>query len=125
MPRTSASSDVFSALAEPRRRQIIVLLAQRPSLAVGAIVLALGVRQPDVSKHLGVLRKLGVVSVSKQGQQRVYDLNPDQLRPVCDWVKALEGHWERQLDRIRARAERRALDRSSRPGPTTHTKGTT
>jgi DNA-binding transcriptional ArsR family regulator len=118
-------SDVFSAIAEPRRRQIIELLSQRPGLAVGAIVLVLGVRQPDVSKHLSVLRHLGVVSVSKHGQQRVYDLNPDQLRPVCDWVKALERHWERQLDRIRARAERRALERSGTPGRTTRTKGTT
>ncbi len=85
-------------------------------------MLALGVRQPDVSKHLGVLRKLGVVSVSKQGQQRVYDLNPDQLRPVCDWIKALEGHWEHQLDRIRTRAERRALDSRGTQGPTTQQK---
>jgi DNA-binding transcriptional ArsR family regulator len=125
MPRTSAKLDVFSAIAEPRRRQIIELLSQRPGLAVGAIVLALGIRQPDVSKHLGVLRHLCIVSVSKQGQHRVYDLNPDPLRPVCDWVKALERHWERQLDRIRARAERRALDRSNALDRTTHTKGTT
>jgi DNA-binding transcriptional ArsR family regulator len=125
MPRTSATSDVFSALAEPRRRQIIVLLSQRPGLAVGAIVLALGIRQPDVSKHLSVLRQLGIVSVSKLGQQRVYDLNPDPLRPVCDWVKALERHWEHQLDRIRARAERRALDRSNAQDQTNRTKGTT
>jgi DNA-binding transcriptional ArsR family regulator len=125
MPRTPAISDVFSAIAEPRRRQIIELLSKRPGLAVGAIVLALGVRQPDVSKHLGVLRQLGVVSVSKQGQQRLYDLNPDQLRPIYDWVKALERHWEHQLDRIRVRAERRAIERSGKSDQTTDTKGTT
>src|SRR5580692_2292207 len=119
MPRTSATSDVFSAIGEPRRRQIIDLLTQRPGLAVGAIVLTLGVRQPDVSKHLSVLRQLGIVTVSKHGKQRRYDLNPDPLRPVCDWVKALEGHWARQLDRIRARAERIARDRSATPGPST------
>ena len=124
MPRTSANSDVFSAIAEPRRRQIIELLSHRPGLAVGAIVLALGVRQPDVSKHLGVLRQLRVVSVSKQGQHRLYDLNPDQLRTICDWVKALEKHWGHHLDRIRTRAERRALERSTTLGPTTDTKGT-
>jgi DNA-binding transcriptional ArsR family regulator len=125
MARTSAVADVFSAIAEPRRRQIIELLSRRPGLAVGAIVLALGVRQPDVSKHLSVLRQVGIVSVSKHGQQRVYDLNPNQLRPFTDWVKALEGHWERQLDRIRARAERRAAEQSKTQSRTTDTKGTT
>ncbi len=72
-------------------------------------MLALGLRQPSVSKHLGVLREAGLVSVSKQGQQRVYELNLDPLRPVYDWVKTFEQHWERQLDRIKAKAERRAL----------------
>src|SRR5882724_7050431 len=104
MARTPARSDIFSAIAEPRRRLIIELLSQRPGLAVGAIVLALGVRQPDVSKHLSVLRQVGIVSVSKHGQHRLYDLNADQLRPFSDWVKTLERHWERQLDRIRERA---------------------
>jgi DNA-binding transcriptional ArsR family regulator len=99
---------VFNAIAEPRRRQIIDLLARRRGLAVGAIVLALKLRQPAVSKHLGVLREVGVVSVSKLGRQRVYDLNPEQLRPVFDWIKTFEQHWEHQLDRIRARAEQRA-----------------
>ena len=125
MARTPARSDIFSAIAEPRRRQIIELLSQRPSLAVGAIVLALGVRQPDVSKHLGVLRQLGVVTVSKQGQHRVYDLNPEQLRPISEWVKSFEHHWENQLDRIRARAERRAREASRTPNSPNPTKGTT
>ena len=109
MSRASAASDVFTAIAEPRRRQIIELLARRRGLAVGAIVLAVGLRQPSVSKHLGVLRQAGLVKVSKQGQQRVYELNLEQLRPVYDWVKTFEQHWERQLDRIKAKAERRAL----------------
>jgi DNA-binding transcriptional ArsR family regulator len=125
MARTSARSDIFSAIAEPRRRQIIELLSQRPSLAVGAIVLALGVRQPDVSKHLGVLRQLGVVSVSKQGQHRVYDLNPEQLKPISEWVKSFERHWEHQLDRIQARAERRAAELARNRHPSSDTKGTT
>jgi DNA-binding transcriptional ArsR family regulator len=109
MSRAAAASDVFAAIAEPRRRQIIDLLARRRSLAVGAIVLAVGLRQPSVSKHLGVLREAGLVKVSKQGQQRVYELNLEQLRPVYDWVKTFEQHWERQLDRIKTKAERRAL----------------
>jgi DNA-binding transcriptional ArsR family regulator len=124
MPPTSAVTDVFTAIAEPRRRQIIELLAQRPGLAVGAIVLALGVRQPDVSKHLGVLRQVGIVSVSKQGQHRIYDLNPEPFKPLSAWVKTLETHWERQLDRIRVRAERRAQERSKSPETTNRTKGT-
>jgi DNA-binding transcriptional ArsR family regulator len=124
MPPTSAVTDVFTAIAEPRRRQIIELLAQRPGLAVGAIVLALGVRQPDVSKHLGVLRQVGIVSVSKQGQHRIYDLNPEPFKPLSAWVKTLETHWERQLDRIRVRAERRAQERSKSPEITNRTKGT-
>ncbi|HEV2972527.1 MAG TPA: metalloregulator ArsR/SmtB family transcription factor [Pirellulales bacterium] len=124
MSRASAASDVFSAIAEPRRRQIIDLLSRRRRLAVGAIVVALGLPQPAVSKHLGVLREVGIVSVSKQGQRRVYELNFNQLRPVYDWVKTFEQHWERQLDRIRARAERRALAQSSAPGRATGKKGT-
>jgi DNA-binding transcriptional ArsR family regulator len=124
MSRASASSDVFTAIAEPNRRQIIDLLARRRRLAVGAIVITLGLRQPAVSKHLGVLREAGVVSVSKEGQHRVYELNFDQLRPVYDWVKTFERHWEHQLDRVQARAERRALAASTAAGRPTTKKGT-
>jgi DNA-binding transcriptional ArsR family regulator len=127
MSRASAATDAFTAIAEPRRRQIIDLLARRRSMGVGAIVLALGLRQPSVSKHLGVLREAGLVCVSKQGQQRVYELNLNSLRPVYDWVKTFEGHWDHQLDRIKARAERRALAASSEPSetnPTARKKGT-
>jgi DNA-binding transcriptional ArsR family regulator len=108
MSRAAATSDVFSAIAEPRRRQIIDLLSRGRGVAVGTIVVTLGLPQPAVSKHLAVLREVGIVSVSKQGQHRLYELNVDQLRPVYDWVKAFEAHWDRQLDRIRARAERQA-----------------
>ena len=78
--------------------------------------MTLGLPQPAVSKHLGVLRQVGLVSVSKQGQQRMYAVNLDQLRPVYDWVKTFERHWEHQLDRIRARAEKRTLAVSHTPG---------
>ncbi len=124
MSRSSASADVFTAIAEPRRRQIIDLLAHRRRLAVGAIVMAVGLRQPSVSKHLGVLRAAGVVTVSKEGQQRVYELNFARLRPIYDWIKTFERHWEHQLDRIKARAERRALAEASEPGRSTNKKGT-
>src|SRR5277367_6472020 len=124
MPRAAATSDVFNAIAEPRRRQIIELLSRRRGLAVGTIVLALGMPQPTVSKHLGVLREVGLVSVSKNGQSRIYDLNVDQLRPVYDWIKAFEQHWEHQLDRVRERAERRAAELSNDPARANRKKGT-
>ena len=123
MSRSAATSDVFNAIAAPPRRRIIELLSRGRGLAVGAIVLTLGLPQPAISKHLGVLRKVGVVSVTKQGQHRVYVLNLDQLRPVYDWVKTFEPHWGRQLDRIRARAEARTRALASTPGKTPHNKG--
>lgn len=128
MARASVTTDVFHAIAEPRRREIVELLARKRSLAVGAIVLALGLPQPVVSKHLGVLREVGVVAVSKQGQQRLYELNFERLKPVHDWVKAFERHWDHQLDRIRAKAERRAAQlaasNAAKPIETSRKKGT-
>src|SRR5262245_9727632 len=108
MPRAATTADVFNAIAEPRRRQIIELLAQRGALAVGALVVALGLPQPAVSKHLGVLREVGVVSVAKSGRQRVYRLNPQELKSVYDWAKSFEHFWSYQLDRIKQRAEEKA-----------------
>lgn len=108
MARAATTSDVFNAVAEPRRRQIIELLARGKGLAVGAIVVALGLPQPAISKHLGVLKEVGLVSVSKEGRERVYSLNADRLRPIHEWVKTFERHWQHQLDRIKARAEQRA-----------------
>lgn len=110
MPRAATTTDVFNAIAEPRRRQIIELLARRGALAVGALVLAVGLPQPAVSKHLGVLRKVGVVSGLKQGRQRVYKLEAEKLKTVHDWVKAFESLWGHQIDRIKERAERRARE---------------
>jgi DNA-binding transcriptional ArsR family regulator len=115
MSQPSATSDVFGAIADPRRRQIIDLLARRRGLSVGAIVLAMGLPQPAVSKHLGVLREAGIVSVQKFGKSRVYELDLAQLRTVQDWVQTLERHWQGQLDRIRERAERRASGSSDTP----------
>ena len=122
MSRTSVVSDVFTAIAEPRRRQIIDLLSRRGALAVGTIVVTLGLPQPAVSKHLGVLREVGILRVSQEGQRRVYALNHEQLRPIYDWVKSFEQHWEHQLDRIRVRAERQALAQSPSK-PATRKKG--
>jgi DNA-binding transcriptional ArsR family regulator len=108
MPRARTTADVFNAIAEPRRRQIIDLLAQREAVGVGALVVALGLPQPAVSKHLGVLRKVGIVSVAKHGQQRLYTLQASELKPVDDWVKKFERFWSHRLDRIKQRAEQMA-----------------
>ncbi len=112
MSRTVLPTDIFSAIAEPRRRQIVELLARKGALAVGALVVALGLPQPAVSKHLGVLREVGVVSVVKQGKQRVYNLQADKLKTVHDWVKTFEALWSHQLDRIKERAERKAREQA-------------
>jgi DNA-binding transcriptional ArsR family regulator len=113
MPRAATTTDVFNAIAEPRRRHIIEVLARRGALAVGALVVTLGIPQPAVSKHLGVLRKVGVVSVTRQGQQRLYQLEAKELKAVHDWAKRFEQHWNHQLDRIKQRAERRARSQRS------------
>jgi DNA-binding transcriptional ArsR family regulator len=107
MPRAATTSDVFNAIAEPRRRELIDLLVKGKEHAVGELVLRLHMPQPAVSKHLGVLRKVGVVTVSKRGQLRLYRLNAKELKPVHDWVKTYEHFWTHQLDQIRERAERK------------------
>ena len=112
MPRAPTTTDVFNAIAEPRRRQIVDVLANRGALAVGALVVALGLPQPAVSKHLGVLRKVGIVSATKDGRQRLYQLEAKELKSVHDWVKRFEHFWSHQLDRIKERAERRAKDKA-------------
>jgi DNA-binding transcriptional ArsR family regulator len=125
MPRAPTTADVFNAIAEPRRRQIIDALAEGGgrAQAVGDLVRALKLSQPAVSKHLGVLRHVGVVSVTKQGQHRLYRLNAQELKPVHDWVKTFEHYWENQLLRIKDRAERKAVERaSSHPSTKPHTE---
>src|SRR5947207_358545 len=96
MPRAATTTDAFNAIAEPRRREIVDLLARRGrsgGLAVGAIVVALGLPQPAISKHLGVLRRVGIVSVTKDGQQRLYNLQAGELKPMYDWLKKYERFW--------------------------------
>ena len=116
MPRAATTTDVFNAIAEPRRREIIDLLRGGRSRAVGELVDRLRLPQPAVSKHLGVLRKVGIVSVSKRGQQRLYQLNAKELKPVHDWVKTYEQFWSHQLGQIKTRAEAKAMARSRQNG---------
>jgi DNA-binding transcriptional ArsR family regulator len=123
MPRAPTTADVFNAIAEPRRRQIVEVLARRGALTVGTLVVMLGLPQPAVSKHLGVLRKVGVVTVTKHGKQRVYRLEAEKLKTVHDWVKAFQDLWGHQLERIKERAEHRAREQTESPTPLKPRKG--
>jgi DNA-binding transcriptional ArsR family regulator len=114
MPRAATTTDVFNAIAEPRRREIIDALVDGREHAVGEMVAALRLPQPAVSKHLGVLRKVGIVSVTKRGQLRLYRLNPRELKPVHDWVRLYERFWTHHFDRIKERAERKMAERLAR-----------
>jgi DNA-binding transcriptional ArsR family regulator len=114
MPRAATTSDVFNAIAEPRRRKIVELLALEDESDVTELVLKLGLPQPAVSKHLGVLRKVGVVSVHKAGQRRLYRLNPRELKPVHDWIQNFERFWTDQLASIKEAAERKAREIAER-----------
>ena len=113
MARATTTSDVFNAIAEPWRRQIIDALSDGRARPVGEIVAVLRLPQPAVSKHLAVLRAVGLLSVDKDGQHRLYRLNAGELKPVHDWVKNYERYWAHQLDRIKERAERRTRERGA------------
>jgi DNA-binding transcriptional ArsR family regulator len=120
--RTAQLADVFLAIAEPRRREVIAVLSNGDEYAVNQIILRVNLPQPAVSKHLAALRKAGVVSVVKRGQHRMYRLNPEGLKPVRDWMKTFERHWEHQVDQIKLRAERKALERMVRIDDNPHLK---
>ena len=111
MPMPDAHDVLFRTLADPTRRAIFERLCREGEQTVGALTAQSGVSQPAVSKHLGVLRKVGVVTVSKRGQLRMYRLNAKELKPVHDWVKTYERFWAHQLDRIKVRAEQKMMDR--------------
>ncbi len=114
MARAATTSDVFNAIAEPRRREIVDLLALGDERDVSELVIKLGLPQPAVSKHLGVLRKVGVVAVHKAGQRRLYRLNPQELKPVHDWIQNFERFWSGHLESIKEVAERTAKQRAAR-----------
>ena len=104
VPRAATTADVFNAIAESRRRDILVFLAgsERP---VGEIVDELGLGQPSVSKHLKVLRDVGLVEVRRDGRQMLYRTNADAIRPLHEWTSTFERFWRHQLSRIKERAE--------------------
>ena len=112
MARAATTLDPFNAIAEPKRRRVLEALADR-EWAVNDVVGRLGWPQPMVSKHLGVLKEVGLVSVRRAGRQRLYRVNGETLKTVYDWTKAFERLWAHQLDRVKDRAERKARERQS------------
>ena len=101
MARAATTTDAFNALAEPRRRQIVDLLAQG-ELPVTELVQRLGLAQPVVSKHLRVLREVGAVSVREDGRQRLYRVEGRALKPIFDWVSQYERLWAERMDALEA-----------------------
>ena len=96
VPRAATTSDAFNAVAEPRRRDILYYLATRER-PVGDIVVALGIAQPSVSKHLRVLRDVGLVDVRRDGRQVFYRTNAEAIRPLHEWTRQFERYWRNQL----------------------------
>jgi DNA-binding transcriptional ArsR family regulator len=99
MARAATTADAFNAVAEPRRRQILDALAggEHP---VNDLVRLLGLAQPQVSKHLRVLREVGLVDVRDEGRQRMYRLNGHSLKPIHDWVKSYEQSWSERFEAL-------------------------
>ena len=104
MPRASTTSDPFNAIAEPRRRHILELVAAEER-SVNEIADALNLGQPSVSKHLQVLRNVGLVTVRRDGRRTMYRTNAETLRTIYEWRRMFAQHWRGQLRRIKAHAE--------------------
>jgi DNA-binding transcriptional ArsR family regulator len=104
MARAATTSDAFNAVAEPRRRDILNYLALRER-PVGDIVAALELEQPSVSKHLRVLRDVGLVHMRRNGRQKLYRTNAAAIKPLHEWAGTFERYWQHQLNRIKERAE--------------------
>lgn len=114
MARATTTSDVFNAVAEPRRREIISLLSSGAERSVGQMVDSTDMTQSAVSKHLAVLRSVGVVKVAQRGKERFYSLDPTSLKPLHDWLKPFERFWNAKLDRIKQRAEKKAAEQAKK-----------
>ena len=104
MPRAATTSDPFNAIAEPRRRHILELIADEER-SVGEIAEALELGQPSVTKHLQVLLNVRLVTVRRDGRRTLYRTNADTLRTVHDWCRMFAQHWSGQLRRIKTHAE--------------------
>ena len=112
MARAATTSDAFNAIAEPRRRQILLFLADR-EYSVNEIVDGLRVNQPSVSKHLRVLRDTGLVRMRCNGRQKLYRTNAEGIRPLHEWASEFERYWTHQLNRVKERAEKKAAGRAA------------
>lgn len=109
MARATTTSDAFNAVAEPRRREILDYLAQSEH-PVTDIVVGLGLEQPSVSKHLKVLRDVGLVRVRRHGRHMLYRTNADGIRPLHEWAGTFERFWTHQLLRVKQRAEEKTRE---------------
>lgn len=109
MARAATTSDVFNAVAEPRRREILLLLAGQEK-PVQEIVAALRLEQPAVSKHLRVLRDVGLVRVRRAGRHKLYQTEANAIRPLHEWAATFERYWSHQLLRVKQRAEQMAAE---------------
>ena len=116
MARAATTADAFNAIAEPRRRQILDVLAGGER-AVNDLVRELGLAQPQVSKHLRVLRTVGAVDVRDEGRRRLYRVNAQALKPIHDWVQSYERSWSERFDELEAVLEELKL------GDDTNTRG--
>lgn len=124
MARAAADSDVYNAIAEPRRRAILELVCTGER-AVNEVAEALALDQPSVSKHLRVLREVDLVTVRRDGRRRLYSADPRALAPVQAWTEKCERLWERHVDAIQRRAETRASSRRTEADePETKDQGT-
>ena len=99
MARTPTTHDPFNAVAEPKRRKILDVIGTE-ELSVNEIVELLGWPQPMVSKHLGVLKQVGLVSERREGRQRIYRVNVERLKPIFDWITPFEQYWSERFDRL-------------------------
>jgi DNA-binding transcriptional ArsR family regulator len=114
MARAPTTSDAFNAVAEPRRREILIFLAVRER-TVGEIVAAVRLEQPSVSKHLRVLRDVGLVNVRRAGRSKLYRTNAEAIRPMHEWTKVFERYWGHQLERVKERAEAKMEEKAGGP----------
>ena len=116
MARAATTTDAFNAVAEPRRRQILSYLALRER-PVGDIVTDLKLDQPSVSKHLGVLRRVGLVHVRCSGRHKFYRTNSNAIRPLHEWAATFERYWAHQLLRVKQIAEQEMKQPRPAPSP--------
>jgi len=113
VPRAATTSDAFNAVAEPRRRDILSYLALRER-PVGDIVKSLRLEQPSVSKHLRVLKDVGLVHMRRDGRRVLYRTNAVAIRPLHEWASTFERYWANQLSRIKRRAEQEQVEKQSK-----------